>query len=85
MHRILKIEATWPAGSNFLQQLAKFDAFVGEFNYERPHEALDMKCPAEVYKPSTRPYRGTENFLTPSTIAPLWSPTAEGSTFSKRK
>jgi len=58
MHRILKIEATGPAGSNFLQQQAKFDALVREFNDERPHEALDMKCPAEVYTPSTRPYRG---------------------------
>ena len=58
MHRTLKIEATRPAGSNFLQQQAKFDAFVREFNYERPHEALDMKCPAEVYKASTRQYRG---------------------------
>jgi len=24
------------------------------FNNEPPHEALDMKCPAEVYQPSTR-------------------------------
>jgi hypothetical protein len=58
MHRTLKMEATRPAGSNFLQQQAKFDAFVHEFNNERPHEALAMKCPADVYKPSTRPYRG---------------------------
>jgi transposase InsO family protein len=58
MHRTLKMEATRPAGSNFLQQQAKFEAFVHEFNYERPHEALDMKYPADVYKPSTRPYRG---------------------------
>jgi len=29
-----------------------------QFNHERPDEALDMKCPAEVYQPSTRPYRG---------------------------
>src|ERR1700748_41786 len=58
MHRTLKIEATRPTGANFLQQQAKFDAFVHEFNYERPHQALDMKYPAEIYKPSTRPYRG---------------------------
>jgi transposase InsO family protein len=58
MHRTLQMEATRPAGSNFLQQQAKFDAFPHEFNNERPHEALDMKCPADVYKPSTRPYRG---------------------------
>jgi hypothetical protein len=58
MHRTLKTEATRPAGSNFLQQQAKFDAFVREFNNERPHEALAMKRPADIYKPSTRPYRG---------------------------
>jgi len=28
------------------------------FNNQRPHEALDMKCPAEVYQPSTRSYQG---------------------------
>ena len=37
---------------------AKFDVFLHEFNTERPHEALAMKCPADLYKPSTRIYRG---------------------------
>jgi transposase InsO family protein len=58
MHLTLKQEATRPAGMNSLQQQAKFDAFVEEFNTERPHEALDMKCPADIYKPSPRLYRG---------------------------
>jgi hypothetical protein len=58
MHRTLKSEATRPSGSNFLQQQAKFDVFVREFNYERPHEALAMKTPADVYTASTRPCRG---------------------------
>jgi hypothetical protein len=58
MHLTLKKEATRPAGDNILQQQAKFDAFVEEFNQERPHEALAMKCPAEVYLPSSPPYRG---------------------------
>jgi Integrase core domain. len=58
MHRTLKMEATRPAGCNFLQQQAKFDVFVQEFNNERPHEALDMQYPADLYKPSMRPYRG---------------------------
>jgi len=53
MHRTLKMEATRPAGSNFLQQQAKFDVFVQEFNNERPHEALEMKCPADIYKPGS--------------------------------
>jgi transposase InsO family protein len=36
MHRTLKMEATRPSASNFLQQQAKFDAFVQEFNNQRP-------------------------------------------------
>ena len=58
MHLTLKREATRPAGSNFLQQQAKFDTFIDEFNNQRPHEALQMKCPAEIYTPSLRPYQG---------------------------
>ncbi|MCA1835654.1 MAG: integrase core domain-containing protein [Actinobacteria bacterium] len=58
MHLTLKKEATRPAGSNFLQQQARFDAFTAEFNDERPHEALDMKVPAEAYDLSTRAYQG---------------------------
>jgi transposase InsO family protein len=58
MHLTLKQEATRPAGANILQQQAKFDKFIDEFNSERPHEALAMKCPAQLYIPSTRPYQG---------------------------
>jgi transposase InsO family protein len=58
MHLTLKQEATRPAGANFLQQQAKFDDFLEEFNQQRPHEALGMKCPAELYAASPRPYQG---------------------------
>ncbi len=58
MHLTLKKETTRPPGMNSLQQQARFDAFVQEFNTERPHEALAMKCPAEVYTASPRPYAG---------------------------
>jgi putative transposase len=53
MHRTLKAETTRPARSNLLQQQERFDDFVDEFNNERPHEALDMKRPADMYTPST--------------------------------
>jgi hypothetical protein len=43
---------------NSLQQQARFDAFVAEFNTERPYEALAMKTPAEMYSGSPRTYRG---------------------------
>ena len=58
MHLTLKKETTKPAGQNFLQQQSRFDDFVSEFNIERSHKALDMRCPAEVYRPATKPYRG---------------------------
>ena len=58
MHLTLKQEATRPAGANILQQQAKFDDFIDDFNHQRPPEALDMKSPAEVYTASTRPYNG---------------------------
>ena len=58
MHLTLKKETTRPPGQNSLQQQARFDHFLSEFNDERPHEALDMKCPGEIYKPSQRPYAG---------------------------
>jgi hypothetical protein len=41
-------------GANSLQQ-ERFDAFVCEFDAELPHEALDMKCSAELYVVSPRP------------------------------
>ena len=58
MHLTLKLETTKPAGNNFLQQQAKFDDFIDCYNNERPHQALNMRYPAERYVPSTRPYKG---------------------------
>lgn len=56
MHWTLKAETTRPARSNLLQQQERFDAFVEEFNHERPHEALEMQRPAEIYTSSSRSY-----------------------------
>lgn len=58
MHLTLKKETTRPPGGNSLQQQAKFDDFVEEYNEERPHESLEMKLPAECYLASPRPYIG---------------------------
>jgi putative transposase len=58
MHLTLKKEATKPAAQNVLQQQAKFDDFLACYNDERPHQALGMRYPAELYQPSRRPYRG---------------------------
>lgn len=58
MHLTLKKEATRPPQMNMLQQQVRFDTFVNEFNIERPHEALAMKSPADVYCASTKIYGG---------------------------
>jgi putative transposase len=58
MHLTLKKEATKPAAANVLQQQARFDRFVERYNQDRPHQALGMKMPAELYVASPRPYRG---------------------------
>jgi putative transposase len=39
------------------------DLWRQEFNEERPHEALGMRCPAQVYERSERPYAGTPGDL----------------------
>lgn len=65
MHLTLKQEATRPPGMNSLQQQARFDDFLSEYNEERPHEALSMQTPAAVYRPSERPYAGLEELHYP--------------------
>src|SRR5262249_19124063 len=56
MHRTLKLETTRPARANLLQQQEQFDTFRRTFNTKRPHEALGMQRPAQVYTPSQRRY-----------------------------
>jgi transposase InsO family protein len=65
MHLTLKNETTRPPGMNILQQQARFDAFVREFNAERPHEALAMRCPSEAYSASSRSYDGLPELTYP--------------------
>ena len=42
---------------------SRFDPFRHEYNFDRPHEALGMKTPAEKWKPSDRPF--------PEVLAPI--------------
>jgi putative transposase len=58
MHLTLKQQATKPPAANLLQQQARFDRWQREFNEERPHQALAMHVPADVFTPSDQPYRG---------------------------
>ncbi len=42
---------------------AALDLWRQSFNYERPHEALSMRTPSEIYHASARPYEGTPEDL----------------------
>jgi putative transposase len=65
MHLTLKKEATKPAAANVLQQQARFDDFLVRYNQERPHQALGMKVPADLYARSPRVYRGLDELSYP--------------------
>jgi hypothetical protein len=60
MHLTLKKEATKPASFNSLQQQSRFDEFIEVYNHQRPHAAIGMRYPSEIYTPSARPYRDPE-------------------------
>ena len=46
-------------GGRIGRDQAAFDLWRNQYNHERPHEALGMKRPAEVYSNSTRIWSGT--------------------------
>jgi transposase InsO family protein len=56
MHRTLKQEATKPPKAALQAQQYAFDRFRDEYNFERPHEALDQSPPASWYRCSPRQY-----------------------------
>ena len=58
LHLTLKKETTKPAKFNHLQQQERFDEFIDYYNNKRPHQAINMKYPAEIYQPSVRQYNG---------------------------
>jgi transposase InsO family protein len=60
MHKTLKAEATQPPSANRRAQQRRFDRWRQQFNHQRPHEALAMKKPAQVYHPSARRYDGRD-------------------------
>lgn len=56
MHRTLKQDTAMPPKRNPRSQQRAFDRFRQEYNQLRPHEALSMQTPEQVYQPSTREF-----------------------------
>ena len=61
------VSVTTRRGSSSLwcSRSRRFDDFVTRYNTDRPHQALDMKVPADVYVRSARVYRGLEELTYP--------------------
>ena len=55
-HRSLKKEALGVTPANMAEAKARLENWRWVYNELRPHEALKMKTPSSVYKPSTREY-----------------------------
>lgn len=56
MHRTLKEATANPPQVNLNEQQKAFNEFVEEYNYDRPHEALEMMKPGAIYQSSARAY-----------------------------
>lgn len=56
MHQTLKQETASPPCGTLRQQQEAFRRFEEEYNYQRPHEALQNRRPAEVYRRAHRDY-----------------------------
>lgn len=63
MHRTLKQETARPPAASRAAQQDRFDQFRLVYNEQRPHEALALRTPGELYCPSPRPY--PSQFLEP--------------------
>lgn len=58
MHRTLKAATARPPQSHLAAQQRAFNRFRVVYNEERPHQFLDGRTPASVYRPSPRSYTG---------------------------
>lgn len=58
MHRVYKAEAASPPAATPRAQQHRTTRFVYYYNHHRPHEALEQRVPAVLYRKSRRPYRG---------------------------
>jgi putative transposase len=66
MHRDVAQELQHSPSSDSATQQRELDRWRQEFNQIRPHEALDNKTPAEVYRPSERKLQAPRPFPYPA-------------------
>lgn len=73
-HRSLKENTASPPAETLHEQVFRMESFVEEYNFDRPHEALNFQVPGSIYSPSKRSWDGK-----------LRSPEYDTNQFSVRK
>ena len=58
MHRDIAFEVEALAAATYQDEQRACDLWKADFNNCRPHEALGMKTPSQIYKPSATSYAG---------------------------
>lgn len=56
-HSVISAECFKPTCANVRAQQRRFAKVLHDYNHCRPHEALGMRVPAQLYRKSPRPYR----------------------------
>lgn len=79
MHRDLKAACALPSAYDLKSQQRKLNHFVKEYNYVRPHEALDMETPSEMHIYSKIPFPERINNYDYSTHLKVMNVTQNGS------
>jgi hypothetical protein len=59
MHRDIALEVEKKSASDFKTQQNALDVWRNSYNHERPHEAIAMQVPADLYTQSTRRFDAT--------------------------
>lgn len=73
MHRELKAACAQPTSYSMETQQRRLSAFVKEYNYVRPHEALGMETPAKVHQWSERAFPEViKEWVYPSDVKALY-------------
>lgn len=57
-HLTLKKEVAEPPKETLALQIKALESFKNDYNFERPHEALNMKKPVECYTASSKSWNG---------------------------
>jgi putative transposase len=55
-HRVMKAETANPPAHTWRGQQRRTQRWIRQYNQDRPHEALQMRVPAQLYRPSSRKF-----------------------------